>query len=214
MAVNELWHNNPGDSVELEVGGRLQPAFNPALSVNGKLLQKQQTRSFGKVIALDLGAVKLVLTEGHAMPVKPHFYEDLGLSVKSADIVITKSFFHFKLFYLAHSRKTLYVKTHGITDFERVLELALPYPAYPKDDIVDWRAVDAHKRRVKVPEHQNKEEPTVSYSPARHFSRQSKRTTKKHWFWALLSLATLAHVAYHQENSLTFWKPKKRKTSL
>jgi microcystin degradation protein MlrC len=213
VAVKALWEKSAGEKVSLVVGGRLQPEFNPPLTVNGTLLQKQKTRSFGKVVALDLGCVKLVLTEGHAMPVKPHFYEDLGLSVKAADIVVTKSFFHFKLFYLAHSRKTLYVKTCGVTDFERILELDLPYPAYPKDDIVDWRAIDARKRKARVPAHQNVEEPTLPYGSYRRLAPQKNRPTKKHWFWALLSLATLAHVAYHQENSLTFWKPKKRKTA-
>lgn len=213
VAVEELWGKAAGDQVSLTVGGRLQPEFNPALTISGTLLQKQKTRSFGKVVALDLGAVKLVLTEGQAMPIKPDFYGDLGLNVKAADIVVTKSFFHFKLFYIAHSRKTLYVKTHGITDFERLLELELPYPAYPKDDIVDWRAVDAHKRKAKVPDHQNREELTLPYGTDRRLNIKKAHATKKHWFWALLSLATLAHVAYHQENSLTFWKPKKRKIS-
>lgn len=218
VAVEELWNKNVGDKVTLTVGGRLQPEFNPAITVTGTLLQKQKTLPFGKVAALDLGPVKLVLTEGHAMPVKPQFYEDLGLNVKAADIVVTKSFFHFRLFYLAHSRKTLYVKTRGVTDFERLLEMEIPYPAYPKDDIVDWRAVDAHKRQVRVPEHQNVQPPALPYGYGRqNLTHGTVKTTpnpvKKHWFWALLSLATLAHVAYHQENSLTFWKTKKRKIS-
>ncbi|HEY9840383.1 MAG TPA: hypothetical protein V6D23_08025, partial [Candidatus Obscuribacterales bacterium] len=61
---------------------------------------------------------------------------------------VTKNFFHFRIYYLTRSRRNLYVKTQGITDFERLLEIETPYPAHPKDAISDWRAIDARKRDV------------------------------------------------------------------
>lgn len=219
VAIDELWEQPEGSAVEVSVGGKLQPEVNPALKVKGTLWRKQKTRPFGKVMALDLGAVKLVLTEGYALPLKPAFYEDLGWSVKQADIVITKTFYHFRLHYLTRSPKTLYVKTKGITDFDAVLAQDLPYPAYPKDDIIDWRAIDAHKRQVKVPEHQNQHPLLPPHTAERNQKREHQRmqprnaSQKKHWLWLLFGLATVAHVAYHQENSLTFWKRKKGKKS-
>ncbi len=196
-AVQQLWLMNVGDTPTLPVGGKLQPEVNPALIVTGKILKKKQTEHFGKVVTLDLGSVKLVLTEGAALPMKPSFYEDMDLNVRAADMVITKNFFHFRLYYLKHCTKTLYVKTYGITDLDRIMELDLPYPAYPKDDIVDWRAIDAHKRRVPAvrPEH-----------PA---PVPQKPRSKWGLLLTLFGVATLAHVAYHQENSLTFWRKRK-----
>lgn len=216
VAVKSLWHQHPGDKVSVSVGGKLQPELNPALEVSGTLKQKKQTRHFGKMIALDLGAVQLVLTEGPALPVKPSFYEDLGLSVTQADIVVTKSFFHSRLYYMAQSRKTLYVKTRGVTDIDHLLNLDLPYPAYPKDELVEWRAIDAHKRHAKVAEHHNQRPLIPPHTSERVQNRERNKMQevhpkqKKHWLLIFLGLATLAHVAYHQENSLTFWKRSKK----
>lgn len=147
-AIARLWSQAEGSPVALEVGGKLQPEVNPALAVSGVLRFKHESRNFGRVILLDLKHVQLVLTEGYAMPMKPDFYEDLGLDTRRADIVVTKNFFHFRLYYLTRSRKSLYVKTRGITDFERLLEIATPYPAHPRDVVADWREVDAAKRKV------------------------------------------------------------------
>lgn len=146
--VAALWERDEGSEVEVLVGGKLQPEVNPAVAVKGRLRRKRLSENFGRTLALDLGPVQLVLTEGYAMPMKPAFYEDLGLDTRQADIVVTKNFFHFRLYYLAHSRKALYVKTHGITDFERLLEIETPYPAHPRDPVSDWRSIDARKRGV------------------------------------------------------------------
>ncbi|HEY9840504.1 MAG TPA: M81 family metallopeptidase, partial [Candidatus Obscuribacterales bacterium] len=131
--VEQLWDTAVGEPVSVSVGGKLQPEVNPALAVKGVLRRKEQTDNFGKIAVLDLGHVQLVLTEGYAMPMKPDFYEDLGLDTRKADIVVTKNFFHFRIYYLTRSRRNLYVKTQGITDFERLLEIETPYPAHPKD---------------------------------------------------------------------------------
>lgn len=217
IAVKSLWHQTTGETVNLSVGGTLQPEVNPALKIKGVIGQKKQSSTFGKMIALDLGPVKLVLTEGPALPIKPTFYEDLGLKVSQADLVITKSGFHSRLYYLAHSRKTLSVKTQGVTDVDHLLNQDLPYPAYPKDDLVDWRAIDAHKRQAKVAEHHNRRPliPTHTSEREQNKMKNPASKSKKHWLLIFFGLATLAHVAYHQENSLRFWKrhPKHRKRS-
>lgn len=146
--VYELWDKNIGDEIETIVGGKLQPEINEPVKIKGKLQLKKVTDSFGKVIVLDLDNVKLVVTEGYVLPMKPSFYEDLGLSTFKSDIVIVKNFFHFRLYFLAKSRKSIYIKTKGITDLDKILEVNLKYPSYPKDDLGDWREIDRQKRGI------------------------------------------------------------------
>lgn len=91
------------------------------------------------------------------MPMKPSFYEDLGLSTFKADVVITKNFFHFRIYFLLKSRKTLYVKTKGITDLDAIFKVSNNDPVYPKDNIEDWHKIDLIKR--KTPEYNYPEKP-------------------------------------------------------
>lgn len=146
VAVEKLAKLKPGDEITLSVGGRLQPEVNPAISVTGRLRSFQETQNFGRIAVLDTGSVQLVLTEGYAMPMKPSFYEDLGLSVREADIVVVKNFFHFRLYYAMHCFANLYVKTEGITDLDRVLKIHLNGPAWPRDPLTDWRPEDRRRR--------------------------------------------------------------------
>lgn len=146
VAIEKLAHLKPGDKITLSVGGNLQPEINPAISVTGYLRAFQETANFGRMAVLDTGPVQLVLTEGYAMPMKPSFYEDLGLSVRKADIVVVKNFFHFRLYYATHCFASLYVKTEGITDLDRVLTIHLNGPAWPRDQLNDWRPEDRRRR--------------------------------------------------------------------
>lgn len=136
-AVAAVYDRPVGASVDLEVGGRLDPARNPRVRVAGKVLGKDTTQAFGRRVALDLGPVKLVLTEGAPLVMKPGFYSELGLDPWKADISVVKSYFPFRLFFAAQNRLSLYVKTRGITD----LDLA-PRPA----PLSDWRGEDARRR--------------------------------------------------------------------
>ncbi|PIQ28622.1 hypothetical protein COW36_12380 [bacterium (Candidatus Blackallbacteria) CG17_big_fil_post_rev_8_21_14_2_50_48_46] len=148
VAVEKLSQLEIGDEVTLSVGGRLQPEVNPAISVTGRLRNLKQTKNFGRMAVLDADCVQLVLTEGYAMPMKPDFYEDLGLKVREADIVVVKNFFHFRLYYAAHCPASFYVKTQGITDFDRILEVQLNGPAWPRDEVNDWRPEDRRRRAI------------------------------------------------------------------
>lgn len=146
--IYQLWDKNIGDKIEVTVGGKLHPEMNDPVDVKGFLQLKKETDSFGKVVVLDLDNVKLVITEGYALPMKPAFYEDLGLNTFKADIVVVKNFFHFRLYFLAKSRKSMYIKTKGITDLNKILEVESNYPFYPKDDIKDWKEIDKQKRGI------------------------------------------------------------------
>lgn len=151
-AVDALWSRDIGDTVELAVGGRFDPIDSPPVSVRGVLRHKRTTGSFGRIVALDLGHVQLVLTEAAPLVMKPAFYRQVGLEPLRADITVVKSFFPFRLYFLAESRLALYVKTRGVTDLDRVQSLTMNGPVHPMTRLADWRAQDARRRAEPIRE--------------------------------------------------------------
>lgn len=146
VAIEQLWGTPPGAEVEVQVGGRLDPARNDGLVVRGRLRAALDQDVVGRMIALDLGHVVLVLTEGMAAAVKPAFYTELGLSLWRADAVVVKTLFPFRIFFLPYSRLSLYVKTEGITDFDAAYQLDFADPMHPRDPVYDWRPIDRRRR--------------------------------------------------------------------
>ena len=66
---------------------------------------------FGKTIVLAVEHVRVVITEGPAMVMRPSFYTEVGLDPWRADIVMVKNFFPFLMFFLPYNRKTIFVRT-------------------------------------------------------------------------------------------------------
>jgi len=146
-AVEELWPRAVGEQVSLEVGGRLDPASSPPLPISGHLLGKYVRPGFGKSAVLAVSDVRLVVTEGPSMVVRPSFYREVGLSPWKADIVMVKNFFPFLLFFLPMNRKTIFVRTRGTTDFDAAFGLTFDGPVYPRDPVDDWRPRDRLRRQ-------------------------------------------------------------------
>jgi microcystin degradation protein MlrC len=148
QVVEELWDVPVGETVTVSVGGKLDPKTNEPLTVTGRLVRTQRMIGLGRIAVLDLGAVKLVLTELAAFSVKPAFYQDVGLPITKADVVVVKNFFPFRLFYLPYARKTIYVKTKGITDFDAAYALPFADAMHPRDRVDDWRPADRRRRGI------------------------------------------------------------------
>src|SRR5262249_14012550 len=117
------------------------------------IAHRREDPGFGKRVRIDLdvspcGArVHVVLVEGPALVMKPAFYRDMNLRMRDADVVVVKNFFPFRLFFLPFARKTIYVRTGGVTDFDAAFTLPrLKGPLHPRDRIDDWREVDARRR--------------------------------------------------------------------
>lgn len=145
-AVAELWEVPEGREVEVSVGGKLDPKRGEALSVRGRIQTKKRLHGFERMVVLACGDVRLVLVEGPAIAIKPSFYRDLGLDPWRADIVVVKNFFPFLLFFAPMNRKTIFVRTSGVTDFDAARELTFDGPVHPFDAVADWRAADARRR--------------------------------------------------------------------
>lgn len=146
VAVRDLWGRSIGDTLEVTVGGRFDPEDSPPITVRGKLRKKLATEAFGRVVVLDLGHVQLVLTDAAPLVMKPGFYRQVGLEPMRADVTVVKSFFPFRLFFLAENRLALYVKTRGVTDLDRVRRLQMNGPVHPMARLTDWRAEDRRRR--------------------------------------------------------------------
>lgn len=141
-----LWQLEPGQDFAGTVGGRLEPDLNEPLPVQGSLLAKREHPTLGRMAALDLGHLKLVVTEGPPLAMKPEFYGGMGLSPWKADIVVVKSLFPFRWYFLALNRKTIYCKTRGSTDFDAPLRTQYNLPVHPVDEVEDWRPADRLRR--------------------------------------------------------------------
>jgi microcystin degradation protein MlrC len=145
-AIAALWPRDTGDRVTLSIGGTLDPARSAPLPVTGTLAGKYDRHGFGKTVVLAVEHLRIVITEGPAMVMRPSFYTEVGLSLWKADIVVVKNFFPFLMFFLPYSRKTIFVRTHGTTDFDAAFQLVFDGPVHPRDSIDDWRPRDRSRR--------------------------------------------------------------------
>jgi microcystin degradation protein MlrC len=123
------------------VGGKLDRKYNRPYTFTGALLRKTRT-AYGDTAVLKFKGVRLVLVELATASEHPEFYAGLGLSPWKADIIVVKSVFHYRLYYMLYNRKTIYVDTPGTTSYD-VFKLGyknIPRPIYPLDkDIASWR---------------------------------------------------------------------------
>jgi microcystin degradation protein MlrC len=110
------------------------------------VISKHQLVGFLRVVVLAVDHVRLVITEGPAMVMKPSFYTDVGLDIWKADVVVVKNFFPFLLFFLPYNRKTIFVRTRGVTDFDAAYRLPFDGPMHPRDPVDDWRPRDRSRR--------------------------------------------------------------------
>jgi microcystin degradation protein MlrC len=145
-AIARLWGRALGARVQLAIGGTLDPASSPPLPVRGTIVGTYDRPGFGKTCVLSVEHLRIVVTEGPALVMRPAFYTDVGLSIWRADIVVVKSFFPFLMYFLLYSRKTLYVRTRGRSDFDAAFQLAFDGPIHPRDAIDDWRERDRARR--------------------------------------------------------------------
>ena len=148
QAIAALWNRAAGDHVALPIGGTLDPASSPPLPVEGTLVSKHDRRGFGRTVVLAVQHLRIVISEGPAMVMRPAYYTELGLSIWKADIVVVKNYFPFLVFFLPYNRKTLFVRTRGATDFDAAFQLAFDGPMHPRDAVDDWRARDRQRRGV------------------------------------------------------------------
>ena len=145
-AVEALYGRAGGSAVDLMVGGKIDPAHNAPLALEGVLLKSAVTSGFGRAVVVRQGSVDVCITEKSPAVMKPTFYTELGLSVAKADIVVVKNFFPWRLFCALYNRKAVNVKTRGITDLDAAKVIAFRDPMHPMEPVTDWRPADRRRR--------------------------------------------------------------------
>lgn len=145
-AVEEIWSRPEGATVTVSVGGKLDPARGEAVVVEGRIQRKDRFHGFERMVVLAVDDVRLVLVEGPAIVMRPSFYEQVGLDVWKADVIVVKNFFPFLLFFAKVNRKTLLVRTSGVTDFDAARVLTFDGPVHPFSRVDDWREADRRRR--------------------------------------------------------------------
>ena len=151
QAIETLWPRAEGETLTLPIGGTLDPARSAPLVVTGTIASKHAQHGFGRTIVLEVEHLRIVITEGPSMVMRPSFYTDVGLSLWKADIAVVKNFFPFLLFFLPYNRKTIFVRTHGTTDFDAAFELSFDGPVHPRDPVGVWRSRDSLRRLGTAP---------------------------------------------------------------
>jgi microcystin degradation protein MlrC len=147
-AIEILWPRTEGDVVALTIGATLDPASSTPLPVRGTVVSKHERHGFGRTVVLAVDHVRIVITEGPSMVMRPSFYTEVGLDPWRADIVMVKNFFPFLMFFLPYNRKTIFVRTRGATDFDAAFQLPFDGPMHPRDPVDDWRSRDRQRRGV------------------------------------------------------------------
>ncbi|MGE0397854.1 MAG: MlrC C-terminal domain-containing protein, partial [Kofleriaceae bacterium] len=147
-AVATLWPRAEGETVSLSIGATLDPSRSKPLDVTGRILGKHEREGFGRTVVLEVEHLRIVITHGPCMVMRPSFYAEVGLPIMKADIVMVKNFFPFLMFFLAYSRKAIFVKTHGTTDLDAAFQLPFDGPMFPRDPVDEWRTRDRERRGV------------------------------------------------------------------
>ncbi len=146
--VERCWEHEEGQRLSLELGGGLDPATNEALAVEAELVTKRSTPVTGRAVVLAVDGVRVLVTEGSALALKPSFFGDMGLSPFSADIIVVKSLFPWRMHFVAQNRKSIFVKTAGITDLDAAWKLDFTDAIHPRDSVECWRPADRRRRGV------------------------------------------------------------------
>ncbi len=147
-AVATLWSRAEGETVSLSIGATLDPSRSKPLDVSGRILGKHEREGFGRTVVLEVEHLRIVITHGPCMVMRPSFYAEVGLPIMKADIVMVKNFFPFLMFFLAYSRKAIFVKTHGTTDLDAAFQLPFDGPMFPRDPVDEWRTRDRERRGI------------------------------------------------------------------
>jgi microcystin degradation protein MlrC len=148
-AVDELYERPAGSGVVITVGGKIDPDVTKPIALKGVLVSSHETVGFGRAVVVRQGNVSVCITEKSPAVMKPAFYQELGLSVRKADIVVVKNFFPWRLFCALYNRKSVNVRTRGITDLDAAKVLDFAGPMHPMDEVSDWRGADRRRRGLR-----------------------------------------------------------------
>lgn len=139
-AAQEAFAAPPDKPLSLQVGGRIDPDYNPAVQIEGLPIFQAET-DWGKTAVVRHKGIHLMLTE---LSFPGYFVEDykkLGLNLWKPDVIVIKNLFPFRFRFWKYNRRTINVISRGTTniDVHQLDYREIPRPIYPLDEINDWR---------------------------------------------------------------------------
>lgn len=139
-AVEAAWNTPVGGTIELVLRGT--PGYDqPEVPVRAIVGAKTDDAS-GRRVRLDVGSVQIAVTTHPPLPIHPKFWRSLGVSPRTADVLVQKSFFHYRLFHLTTSFRHLAVVSSGATSLRGAAGRTMRVPSYPASNPADWREGD------------------------------------------------------------------------
>lgn len=144
-AVEAAWHEPDGASVSLILRGT--PEYGqPEVPVSARILSRRQAEH-GRTLLLQIESFQVAISERPPLPIHPSFWTDLGASPRTADAIVQKNFFHYRMFYLTMSFQHIPVVSSGATSFARILSGTYRTAMHPTVKLDDWRASDPILRK-------------------------------------------------------------------
>jgi microcystin degradation protein MlrC len=135
--AKETWDAPIGSRKSLRLRGT--PGYgSPEIDLDATIGARAQTIS-GRTVRLDVGAVRIAVTENPPLPIHPGFWRSLDLSPRDATVIVQKNFFHYRMFYAVTSFEHVLVVSDGATSLRRIFR-------YACEDHQDWRAYDRQVR--------------------------------------------------------------------
>lgn len=142
-----------GQSVTVQVGGKRDTMFSTPVQVTGRVIRASDGRftitghlgadiNMGRTVVLDLGEIKLLLSEEVGSGHDPLVYRHIGLEPATAKIVVVKTPVGFWLSYHGIMKDAILADCPGLsTSNLKLLPFKnAPRPLFPLDPIETWSA--------------------------------------------------------------------------
>ena len=137
VLVEALWQIPLGTVERVTLRGT--PGYHqPAVELVATVAARHEGE-FGRRVRLDVGSLHLSVGDHPPLPIHPKFWRELGLNPRKAHLMVTKNFFHYRMFHLTTSFAHLPVESEGATMLRRLHQIASPVPVHPSAKLSDWR---------------------------------------------------------------------------
>jgi microcystin degradation protein MlrC len=159
--VEALWQTRIGTEQRVTLRGT--PGYQqPEVELVATVAARHEGE-FGRRVRLDVGPFHVSVGDHSPLPIHPKFWRELGLNPRKADLMVTKNFFHYRIFHLTTSFTHLPVQSEGSTNMRRLHQRSYAVPMHPVTQLSDWRQHEPELR--KAPRRATPEQGTLGLSP-------------------------------------------------
>jgi microcystin degradation protein MlrC len=147
-AVEEAWKARDGARISIVLRGT--PGYGqPEVPLEARIVSRRRAEA-GRMLLLQVGSFHVAITERPPLPIHPSFWTEFGISARTADAIVQKNFFHYRLFYATMSFRHIPVVSAGASSLQRILAGTYRIPMHPVVRLDDWRQADPILRAPRV----------------------------------------------------------------